>query len=79
MITFRRIRRTYHIEIDGKDYTVHHEISGPTGWQPTGSEHWRVIARQGIHAGVRECDPNKPTFKRVVAAVQAEQNPQVSK
>jgi hypothetical protein len=65
-----RASATFHVEVDGKDYQVTHARWNASRWQAAG-EHWRVLSRVGIHGAAHECDPAKPTFKRVIAAVQA--------
>lgn len=65
-----RINRDYYVEIDDRRYKVTHYTWTASKWQPAG-ERWTVHSGVGIHAYVHECDPAKPTYKRVVAAVQA--------
>jgi hypothetical protein len=69
--------RTFQIELDGKWYRVtrlefvNHD--GPSLWdeiapKPNVSS-WRVFAARGAWSE-RECDPNKPVFKRAVKFIE---------
>ncbi len=82
-----KITRVYDVIVDGKRYKVVHDSRSAIPWTaPTsyhgpsnetapewtkGYEAWRVQSPVGIHYGVKDCDPDKPTYKRVVAAVKA--------
>ena len=87
IINSSRIVRTYSVEVEGKHYRVVHTSwtrppsKPPVYWSseqvktwvapPTEGESWAVYSTVGIHSGVHECAPEKPTYKRVVAAVKA--------
>lgn len=58
----------YDVTLEGKDYSVRHRTWPATRWQAAG-ERWAVLGRQGIHRATRECDPEKETYKRVLAAL----------
>ena len=65
-VVFRRIDNVYRITYGEHDYRVVHCIWAANSWHHRG-ESWNVYASNND----RECDPTKPTFKRVVAAVKA--------
>lgn len=78
MITIHRedMQRTLHVEVDGKFYRVIHGTTvkrvNPFHEKGNGrTEQWTVYASRG-QWGERYCDPDKPTYKRVVEAVKAE-------
>ena len=63
------------ITLDGKFYRVtrrimtdHYHGHGAKAESKVWID-WRVFAQRGVH-GERECDETKPTFKRVVEAVE---------
>jgi hypothetical protein len=66
-VSFRRITSTYGVTVDGHDYRVTCDRWGGTPWNPEKCERWTVI----VSNNDRCCDPDKPTFKRVVTAVKA--------
>jgi hypothetical protein len=66
-VTFKRVTHVYAIALDDKEYKVTHESWRGTAWQQQG-EQWEVLSYRGNHA-TAYCDPDKPTYKRVVAAV----------
>lgn len=51
-------------------YKVVHHTWDANKWHPAG-ETWTVFGSQGQHAYIRQCDPDKPTYKRVLAALKA--------
>lgn len=73
------ITRVYYVEDGSVPYKVIHTTMNPVPhWRPNANgEDWKVFASQGIHTYQRLCDPDKPTHKRVVAAVQSALNERV--
>jgi hypothetical protein len=76
--------RTHYVVDGGVDYKVVHRTwdkypdSGTAAYWTTyqnphrdESGEWRVLGSRGIHRYARDLDPEKPTYKRVVAAVKA--------
>jgi len=60
----RRVITTYYVTLDDHDYRVTHTKWAASKWND-GGETWSVITS---HTD-RVCDPDKPTHKRVVAAL----------
>lgn len=64
----------YYVTDGGVRYKVTHRTWSPNpqwriDYNKPADGDWNVLAAQGVHAYTRQCDPDKPTFKRVVAAV----------
>jgi hypothetical protein len=62
---------TYFATVKGTEYKAVHRAWGSAGPQHPAGERWHVWSHQGSHRYQRECDPEKPTYKRVVAAVKS--------
>ena len=61
------------LQVDGKDYRIIHAIDTrpKTKWSAAGrTERWIVQSRVGIHAAAHNCDPEKPTYKKIVKIAQ---------
>jgi hypothetical protein len=64
----KEVTTVYHL-LDGlvRYKVIHRQVNAPgKSWD---GETWRVFGSHGIHTYGRECDPDKSTYKRVVATV----------
>jgi len=70
---WENITRKFTLQVDGKDYSIVHSINSRprTKWnEAVRDERWTVQSRVGIHAAAHICDPEKPTYKKIVKIAQ---------
>jgi hypothetical protein len=60
----QRETQRYEIEVNGRDYRVVRDRSRYNNWK------WEWTVHGGTMMHSRYCDPDKPTYKRVVAAAE---------